>query len=186
MVHLYFGIFHLTGIAKKIPKVFSRGVLEQTISELHNIAPACPVQQDDFSMRVLGIDYGSKRIGLALGDTESRIASPWGVLSNEGTDKVIDALSELMDREDAEKLVVGVPMLGRKGETPSDERTEIEEFIAILRTSGFEVETVDESFSTKLAATLAEEAGDREKRDDLAAQAILQTWLEKQGKKKKR
>lgn len=133
-------------------------------------------------MRILGIDYGSRRIGLALGDTESRIASPWGVLPNEGIEAVVDRLSEMVQRDDVEKLVVGVPKPLRKADAENIQVRETKEFIDAIRDAGFDVETENEALSSKLAERQAEESGDRQKRDDLAAAAILQTWLDRKKK----
>lgn len=130
-------------------------------------------------MRVLGIDYGAKRVGIALGDTESRIASPWSVLSNDGTEKLIDEISEIMDREDAPKVIVGLPVPLVHRDHPTEQTEEVQVFIDALKGAGLDVEAVDEALSSKLAAIFAREAGHKEKRDDLAAATILQTWLDR-------
>lgn len=129
-------------------------------------------------MRVLGIDYGSKRVGLALGDTESRIAGPWDVIPNEGFDELNDRIGTIVDRDDVERIVVGVPKPLRDRELENRQVEEILEFVEVLKAIGVPVETVDEALSSKVAAVQAAEAGMREKRDDLAAAAILQTWLD--------
>lgn len=134
-------------------------------------------------MRVLGIDYGSKRIGIALGDTESGIASPWGVISNEGTERVVEILTEYMDKEDASVLVVGLPISPSAPDDMISAREEVEQFVEALRSAGHTVEVMDESFSSQLAEKLAAEGGDRSKRDDLEAAVILESWLTKNAKK---
>jgi putative Holliday junction resolvase len=129
-------------------------------------------------MRVLGIDYGSKRVGLALGDTESCLASPWGVIPNEGFDRLADRISEIADRDEAELIVVGIPRPLSDPEAKNQQVREVMEFVDVLRTAGISVQTADEALTSKLAATQAREAGIKEKRDDLAAAAILQGWLD--------
>ncbi|GMU25877.1 RuvX/YqgF family protein [Patescibacteria group bacterium] len=133
-------------------------------------------------MRILGIDYGSRRIGLALGDTDSRIASPWGVLPNEGIELIIDRLSDMVQRDDIEKFVVGIPKPLRKADAENPQVRETKEFIEALRDAGFVVDTENEALTSKLAQRQAEEAGDWRKRDDLAAAAILQSWLDRKKK----
>lgn len=129
-------------------------------------------------MRVLGIDYGSKRVGLALGDTESRLASPWGVIPNEGFDRLTDRISEVVDRDEVEKFVVGVPRPLKNPLSENQQVREVAEFIDVLKILGVETEVADEALTSKLAAKQAKEAGDKDKRDDLAAAAILQSWLD--------
>lgn len=131
-------------------------------------------------MRVLGLDYGAKRVGAALGDTASRIASPWTVIESDSRLDLMRRIHEIVESEKIETIVVGVPRpLGdRKRET--DQAKEIRAFIADLKAQGVAVEEADESLSTKLAATQMRERGETGKRDDLAAAAILQSWLDGQ------
>jgi putative Holliday junction resolvase len=132
-------------------------------------------------MRVLGIDYGSKRVGLALGDTESRLASPWGVIPNEGFDRLTDRISEVIDRDEVEKLIVGIPRPLKDPTSKNAQVREVQEFVDVLKTIGVKIEMADEALTSKLAAVQAKEIGAKEKRDDLAAAAILQGWLDQQG-----
>ncbi len=129
-------------------------------------------------MRVLGIDYGSKRVGLALGDTESKLASPWGVIPNEGFDRLTDRISEVIDRDEVERIIVGVPRPLNDPTSQNQQVREVNEFVEVLNTLGVEVQAADETLTSKLAAVQAREAGIKEKRDDLAAAAILQGWLD--------
>ncbi|MBD3251499.1 Holliday junction resolvase RuvX [Candidatus Uhrbacteria bacterium] len=132
------------------------------------------------NMRVLGIDYGSKRVGLALGDTVSKLASPWGVLPNEGFDTLTDRIGEVADRDDVERVIVGIPKPLKDPQLQNAQVLEVQEFVEVLKGTGLNVEVMDESFSSKLASTLVAETGGKEKRDDVAAQVILQTWLDQQ------
>jgi putative Holliday junction resolvase len=129
-------------------------------------------------MRVLGIDYGSKRVGLALGDTESKLASPWGVIPNEGFDRLTDRISEIIDRDEAERIIVGIPRPLQDPTSTNQQVREVQEFVDVLKTAGVEVEVADEALTSKLSKTLAKEAGVKEKRDDLAAAVMLQGWLD--------
>ncbi len=130
-------------------------------------------------MRVLGIDYGAKRIGVALGDTDSKIATPWKVIEVEGLADQVGEIRDCYQHEGASALVVGIPYthLGQEGEQAEATRS----FIKILRAEGFTVHEVDERLSTRLADTHARESGRKGATDDLAAAVLLETWLEQYG-----
>lgn len=130
-------------------------------------------------MRVLGIDYGEKRVGIALGDTESNVASPWGTLTNEGALPLVAKIHEIVTRDLVEAIVVGIPRPLRDSSKENDQVREVRKFIAGLEGLGVPVHEEDETLTSRIAARQAEEMGEREKRDDLAAAAILQTWLDK-------
>jgi putative Holliday junction resolvase len=131
-------------------------------------------------MRVLGIDYGAKRVGLALGDTESKIANAWGVLPNEGSLSLIAKIHEIVTRDLVKAIVVGIPRPLRQSSHENDQVREVKKFIVGLEGFGIPVHEQDETLTSKMAAKQALEMGEREKRDDLAAANILQTWLERQ------
>ncbi|MBM3204558.1 Holliday junction resolvase RuvX [Candidatus Uhrbacteria bacterium] len=130
-------------------------------------------------MRILGIDYGSARVGVALGDTETRVASPWRVIANEDVEETIDRLGEIAKQERAEKFVVGMPrpLADQLGE--SDQTREVKVFIERLARLSFPIEEENETLSSALAAKQAKEMGETKKRDDLAATVILQGWLDR-------
>lgn len=115
-------------------------------------------------MRILGIDYGQKRIGVSIGDTEVPIAVPKGALAAE------NALSDIVilcRKEKIEHVVVGLPLTlrGEEGTMAQEARA----FGEQIRTkTGKVVEYMDERFSSKLGDT---DAG--------AAMLILQTWLDR-------
>lgn len=129
-------------------------------------------------MRILGIDYGSKRIGIALGDTESRIATPWEVLQNDGRLNILKEIHEIAAREGVEKIVVGVPRPLKDQTLENEQMKEVRLFIKDLEAQGISIVEADETLSSKLAAGQMVERGEKGKRDDLAAAAILQGWLE--------
>lgn len=132
-------------------------------------------------MRILGIDYGAKRVGLALGDTESRLASPWGVIEWDDKLTLIAKLHDICVRDLVEAVVVGVPRpLGDQASASAQTR-EVENFIRDLKALSLPIHEEGEALSSQLAARQVREAGEKGKRDDLAAAAILQTWLDRQG-----
>lgn len=131
-------------------------------------------------MRILGIDYGEKRVGLAMGDTESRIASPWGSLTNEGSLALLAKIHEIVQRDLVEQIVIGVPRPLKDSSLENEQVKAIRYFIEELKRLGVLIHEQDEALTSRLAARQAAEMGEREKRDDLAAANILQTWLDKQ------
>lgn len=142
-------------------------------------------------MRVLGIDHGSKRVGLALGDTESRIASAWGVITESDHLALLARIHDVIVRDMVEAIVVGIPRPLKDPSLKNAQVQEIKNFIEDLKGQGLPVYEVSEAMSSKLAARQMEDAhpiergrkrgaGALEKRDDLAAANILQTWLDRQ------
>lgn len=131
-------------------------------------------------MKVLAVDYGKKRIGLALGDTLLKIASPLYVLKNNGG--VIEKINELVGEYKVSLLIVGLPLTprGRKGQRAG----EVEEFVKKLREKlpqDVEILTWDERYTTKEADWLLKDLPQirRKKiRDSVSAYVILKEYLE--------
>lgn len=129
-------------------------------------------------MRILGIDYGSARVGVALGDAETRVASPWRIIANESDEDVVARLVDLAKVEKVTRFVVGVPRPLGDQARETGQAKKIREFIALLSGSGIETIESDETLTSKIAADQVREMGERGKRDDLAAAAILQHYLD--------
>lgn len=130
-------------------------------------------------MRVLGLDYGSKRVGVALGDTETRLASPWRVLTVDDRLDLLRRIHELVEIEKIQKIIVGVPRSLRNRSETNQQAQDIHGFIDDLIAQGLDVEEEDETMTSGLAAAQMRERGEKGKRDDLAAANILQSWLDK-------
>jgi len=128
-------------------------------------------------MRILGIDYGSARVGVALGDTETRVASPWRIIANESDEDVVERLLDLARIEKVTRFVVGIPRPLADQNRETDQAKRIREFIEVLKKSGIETLEADETLTSKVAADQVKEMGGKGKRDDLAAAAILQNYL---------
>ncbi len=135
-------------------------------------------------MRVLAIDYGASRIGLAVSDPLGIIASPVGTIKSLGMKGDVDALAQKAKELGADKIILGLPinMDGSEGV-----RAEISRKLAAVlqKVSGISVELVDERLSTVSAERALDEANvRRDKRkqvvDTISAQIILGTYLEKQ------
>lgn len=135
-------------------------------------------------MRVIGLDVGSKTIGVAVTDELGLAAHAVATLARRGTARDVAQVLEVARRYQTTRVVVGLPYEPDGSEGKRLERVRV--FIAALAQAGLAVEGWDESFSTVEAEGLLLEADlSRHKRkkviDKLAAQVILQAWLEAHG-----
>ena len=65
-------------------------------------------------MRYLGIDYGTKKIGLAIGDDETRIATPLEIVEEENQHAFVSYLNSLIKREGIGTLIIGIPEFSKE------------------------------------------------------------------------
>jgi putative Holliday junction resolvase len=134
--------------------------------------------------RVLGIDLGSRRIGLAVSDGLGLTAQPRATVERHGGVRDIEAIAAAVKESGAERIVLGLPIDPEGGEGPAARRAR--EFGAKLAAVlHLPVDLIDESFSTVEAeAVLLAADVSRGKRkqvvDKLAAAVILQRWLDQQ------
>ena len=126
-------------------------------------------------MKYLAVDYGSSKIGLAIGDDATRLALPFGVVENTG--KGADTVVDVAVKEATDALVVGVPVpLAQEQGTRSLER--VHRFIDALRErTDKPIFCVDESYTTRSANVLQEE-GAEVAEDALAAMLILEDFFQ--------
>jgi putative Holliday junction resolvase len=123
-------------------------------------------------VKVLALDYGSTRTGVAVSDPSGTVARPVGVVERAGTDDGLARLAELVREEEAELVVVGQPLTMR-GEA-GQQAVETEEFVSRLReTLDVPVESFDERFTTDLA----EQSGGSHPTDARAAAHLLSSYL---------
>lgn len=121
-------------------------------------------------MKVLALDYGSARTGVAVSDPTGTLARPLGIVEQVGTDAGLERLLDLVRAEEPERVVVGLPLTLR-GEV-GEQAQETERFIESLsRALTVPVEPFDERFTT----TLAGPGGDDDAR---AAAHLLTSYLE--------
>ncbi|MBU0648626.1 Holliday junction resolvase RuvX [Patescibacteria group bacterium] len=133
-------------------------------------------------MKYLGIDYGEKRIGLAFGDDQVKIATPFMVLENKGLDKVLPELVEIFEQEGIEQIVVGVPYsLGEKRDGAGGQEQAVLDFISRLGAGTIiPIARQDERFTTaQVDKLMAGEKYNKRNRDAIAAMLILQGYLDK-------
>ncbi|MBM3684368.1 MAG: Holliday junction resolvase RuvX [Actinobacteria bacterium] len=133
--------------------------------------------------RAVGVDLGSRRIGVAVGDGAGVLAVQWGTIERSG-DRATDhrRITEVVVEAGAVVLVVGLPLRldGTVGPAAEAVLAEIDELAA---TVGVPVESYDERLTTVTAERGLKERGMRGRRrrtviDQLAATVILQGWLD--------
>lgn len=125
-------------------------------------------------MRVVAVDFGSKRIGLAVGDTALAIASPLDTLAATGSlQKDAVAIDAVARREEAQALVVGLPLDEQGDATPMSRICS--QLAERLKELQWEVHTLDESMSSLQAESelLYEKASQRRRRRDAAAACVI-------------
>ncbi len=130
-------------------------------------------------MRILGIDYGSSKIGLALGETDARLATPFGVI--DATKDVVMTIKDIVAREGVSRVVVGVPYTDDL--KLSVQAEQVMRFIEKLQEHmTVPVVTVDERFSTAEAKRLMLEDTIKGEDDAIAAMTILQAYMDQTAK----
>ena len=138
------------------------------------------------AVRVLALDLGTKRIGVAVSDRSGTIATPLLVLQRSGRQRTDhERIKALVDEEEAERVVVGLPlsMNGSIGKAAAAAITEAEILATVV---GVPVETIDERLTTVTAERILMELGKRGRArrqivDKVAAAVILQSWLDGRG-----
>ena len=124
-------------------------------------------------MKVLAIDYGRARTGLAVSDATGTLARPLGVVERAGGADGMRRLVQRIEDEHAELVVVGLPLTLRGGE--GEQARETLAFVDRLRRRlTVPVETYDERFTTTLAGRTP---GSRHGDDALAAAHLLEGFL---------
>jgi putative Holliday junction resolvase len=124
-------------------------------------------------VKVLALDYGSARTGVAVSDPTGTLARPLRVVQRAATEDGLAELARLAHEEEAERIVVGLPLTlrGERGE----QAAETERFVEALRSAvDVPVELFDERFTTDLAQQTAGSAPE----DALAAAHLLSGYLE--------
>jgi putative holliday junction resolvase len=142
----------------------------------------------DESRRCMAIDYGFKRIGVALSDPLGMIARPYAIVHRKTNTADFTKLREMIDREQVSKIVVGLPT-DSAGEVGPQAKRVIRWAQKLAAVIDIPISFWDESHSSERAAairdsTSAGQRGDRrrsERVDDDAAAVILQEYLDAGG-----
>lgn len=134
-------------------------------------------------MKALGIDFGEKRIGLAVSDADGRFAIPWRTLTRRSDRQAIEELGKLATEESIDLIVIGDPRNLDGSVGPRAERVSAfaEKLTAALE---LPLETVNESLTSHEAEQRLRAAGlprnrRRQRVDSLAAQILLQEALDR-------
>ena len=133
---------------------------------------------------MVGLDFGDRRIGVAVSDPTAFLASAHGVIEYRDVHVAKKVVAEICRDQDASRIVIGLPLNMDGSEGPAVDK--VRAFIKLLRgVTDVPIETWDERLTTKSAHDVLIEAGTRrEKRkglvDKIAAQFILQAYLDAQ------
>lgn len=125
-------------------------------------------------MKYLSVDFGMRRVGLAL--SEGTLASPLKIIHGQSLDDLVAKVLEVIKIEQIDKIIIGKPegFIGRM----------VEVFAELFRKKGYEVDITDETLSTQDAVkAMIEQGVGREQRklpDAEAASIILQNYLDNQ------
>jgi putative Holliday junction resolvase len=127
-------------------------------------------------VRVLALDHGSARTGVALSDPSGTIATPLPAILRVGARKGRRELQRLIVEREVQRIVVGLP-LGLQGRD-TDQTREARAFAAALQElvgPEIPVELYDERFTTRMAQAAGGEADE----DSRAAAVLLEEWLQR-------
>ena len=140
-------------------------------------------------MRIMGIDYGDARVGIALSDPLMLTAQGLKTLPNKVYSKMMDALVEIINQNDVSKIVIGMPKnlngtLGFRADITNDFANDLKSRIS----ESIELIFQDERLTTVEASTFLNFTDTRGKSrknviDTVAAEIILQSYLDSQANK---
>jgi putative Holliday junction resolvase len=133
-------------------------------------------------MRILGLDIGDKRIGVAISDPDAILSTPLTTIFNDGTDRPIDSILQIINEHGIKRVVIGLPYTLEGSAGHQAEKTR--KFVSELSSkTDAEIHFRDERLSTIAAERMLKEAGlkrdkIRERRDAAAAAYILQGYID--------
>lgn len=127
-------------------------------------------------MKYLGVDYGMRKTGLAVGDSTAAVAVPFDVIA--GGKETIPRILEVVKSEGIEAFVVGLPIPTNASQN-EDQLLRVVAFVKALgEASGLLVSVVDEQFSSTEARRIRSEYGGTAGEDAIAAMLILQAFFD--------
>lgn len=135
------------------------------------------------NQRILGIDIGERRIGLAISDTLGLFAHPFKTIIWKGFETFVKEITEIIASERIIKIVIGVPFTMRGSASAKTE--EVKALIELLRQKiNIEIIEVDERLTTRMAEKAYQALGkkpskNRDRIDQVAAAYILQSFLDR-------
>jgi len=132
--------------------------------------------------RILAIDYGDVRVGLALSDLTCTIARPFKTLNYNDMDDLLNQLFEISEENKVNKIVVGIPY-NMKGDD-TKQTTKVRDFVSILEDKiGYKVDLIDERLTSSEAEKFMHQMNiktgfNKDRIDKIAASIILQEYLD--------
>jgi len=132
--------------------------------------------------RILAIDYGDVRVGLALSDLTQTIAQPFKTLSYQDSAHLLNQLKDIIDQQDVGLVVVGVPY-NMKGED-TQQTIKVRDFIELLESNLMvDIKLIDERLTSLEAEKVMHKmniktGSNKDKIDKIAASIILQEYLQ--------
>lgn len=132
-------------------------------------------------MKILGIDYGDKRIGLAISDENEKLASRFLTLENKSLKNSIEEIKNIIIKKSIKKIIIGLPF-GLKTESEQTQKTN--NFINyLIKEVDIPVKKINEVFTSKMAKENLRNAGIKKEElkeiiDQEAARIILQDYLD--------
>jgi putative Holliday junction resolvase len=133
-------------------------------------------------MRILGIDYGSKRIGLAISDPNETMAQPLATIERKDDNSSVRKIDEIIKKHSIDKIVIGLPV-SMSGEIGPQARSVLDFIDHLKKQIDIQIETWDERLSTSMAQRALLDAKTKRSRrkeviDKIAAAIILQGYLD--------
>ncbi len=151
------------------------------------MSPAAVALSPPSGHTILAFDFGERYIGVAIGDTETRLASPLGMIAGENSDKRLAEIDALVHEWRPTKLVVGLPLSMDNGEHDMTRRARrfARQLAARYR---LPVELADERWSSADAESALREVGRGGRKHKhlthaLAAKIILQSYLDESARR---
>ena len=132
--------------------------------------------------RILALDYGDKKIGIAISDPMQIIAKPFKTLVNTTNKNIFLELNQIISEYDVEKIVVGLPITLKNKYSVQTEKVSV--FIELLKSNiPIPVDSYDERLSSKIAIQSLIEQGiktghNKKEIDKTAAAIFLQNYLD--------
>ena len=132
--------------------------------------------------RILGIDYGEVRIGIALSDLTKTIAKPFSTITYKNFDHLLIQLNQIITENEVDKLVVGIPY-NMKGED-TQQTIKVKEFASLVdKNLEVDIKFIDERLTSYEAEQVMHKMNiktgfNKAKIDKIAASIILQEYLQ--------
>jgi putative holliday junction resolvase len=136
-------------------------------------------------LRILAVDWGERRIGLAVSDPSGVIASPLPTLRVKGREEALTGVARAAAEQEVERIVVGLPLL-MSGERGRAAEAALAFAASLGERTGLTIETYDERLTSAMSTRRLHETGVRtgrakEKVDQGAAVALLESYLQRHG-----